>query len=294
MHLRWLWIGLFLCSAEFSFSQFTVMSYNVENYFSTGSSSHFYDKRDAIAKVITSVQGWNPPAIVALQEVENRECLEALQRKLKYLHYDFVHYESPDPRGIDVALLYQPEFFDTISTHPIAVHLGQHATRDILYVQGQILPQHDTIHLFVCHLPSQLNGTASTRWKREKVFQILRTELHNILEKDSEARIIVLGDMNCSPEDNLPPLINKALVAKKNGQGTHKHKGIWTCLDQIYVSPSMNEGSHMEIYDADWLLEEDLTYLGKKPKRCQKTLYKWQNGYSDHLPVICSFPTYAQ
>ncbi len=92
--------------------------------------------------------------------------------------------------------------------------------------------------------------------------------------------------MNMSPADNLPPLHNKMLQMAKKGQGTHKYKGQWTCLDQFYVSDALNNCSTAEIFAPEWLQEEDVKYLGLKPKRTFNGFRYSRSGFSDHLPIL--------
>ena len=116
--------------------------------------------RDDGAILLTNIGEWDGVDIVGLQEVENALCVKRLCYTLRRGEYDFVHYESPDARGIDVALIYKKSRVDTIATRAIKVK-GERVngerliTRDILYVCAQI-DKRDTVHFFVCHLPSQL------------------------------------------------------------------------------------------------------------------------------------------
>ena len=129
--------------------------------------SRYYRKVESIARVLTNIGEWEGVDIAGLQEVENAACLRKLCYTLRRGEYDFVHYESPDPRGIDVALVYKKARVDTINSRAIRVadprNDGMRAakplndelkTRDILYVCARV-DKKDTLHLLVCHLPSQ-------------------------------------------------------------------------------------------------------------------------------------------
>ena len=275
-----------------------IVNYNVENLFHPAHDSvkddiewtadgerhwsytRYYRKVENIARVLTNIGEWDGVDIVGLQEVENALCVKRLCYTLRRGEYDFVHYESPDPRGIDVALLYKKTRVDTLRTRAIPVPLGENTTRDILYVCAA-LDKKDTLHCFVCHLPSQRGGRAESQWKRDQAKHVLQTAVDSVLSTDSKAKIIVMGDMNEAPREDL-----KGLNNRMDGlQGTHKHQGQWTCLDQFYTSPAIDSISQVRIYDAEWIQEEDEKYLGLKPKRTYNGFH-YQNGFSDHLPIV--------
>ena len=192
-----------------------------------------------------------------------------------------MHYESPDPRGIDVALLYKKERIDTIRTKAIQMPF---LTRDILYVSAQV-DKRDTLHLFICHLPSQLGGKAESEWKRTTAKELLQKEVDSILVINPNAHIIIMGDMNTKPIQDIKGVTNKMISLQIDNQGTHKHQGQWTCLDQFYCSPAVDSISSAVIYNAEWIMENDDKYLGLKPKRTYIG-FRYQNGFSDHLPII--------
>ena len=241
----------------------------------------YYNKVDNIARVLTNIGEWNGVDIVGLQEVENAWCMSRLCRTMRAGEYDFVHYESPDKRGIDVALLYRKSRVDTLRTRALQVDLGQQTTRDILYVCAAV-DKRDTLHLFVCHLPSQRGGKAESEWKRDQAKRVLHTTIDSVMALHSNAKIIVMGDMNSAPTDDLRGLTNCMVTIKG---GTHKYHGQWTCLDQFYTSSSIDSISDVRIYDAEWIQETDEKHMGLKPKRTYNG-FKYQNGYSDHLPIV--------
>jgi endonuclease/exonuclease/phosphatase family metal-dependent hydrolase len=286
---------------------FVIVSYNVENLFHPSCDSvntdstfttegerhwtyrRYYSKEENIARVLTNIGRWDGVDVVGLQEVEDALVLRRLCRTLRPNEYDYVHYDSPDRRGIDVALVYRKARLDTLRTRPIPVPLQSaegeiSTTRDILYVCG-VADKRDTLHFFVCHLPSQLGGAAESEWKRMAAKRVLQQAVDSVRKDNPAAKIIVMGDMNSGPKDDIQGLRNRMTDDVFKGKGTHKHQGRWTCLDQFYVSPALDSLSSVRIYEAEWLMEPDEKYLGLTPKRCYKGL-RYQDGFSDHLPVI--------
>lgn len=280
-----------------------VVSYNVENLFyperdslkddsewtpegeRRWSYTRYYRKVENIARVLTNIGEWDGVDIVGLQEVENALCVKRLCYTLRPGEYDFVHYESPDARGIDVALIYKKSRVDTIATRAIKVK-GERVngerliTRDILYVCAQI-DKRDTVHFFVCHLPSQRGGKAESEWKRRVAKEVLEEAVDSVFKVQAEAKIVVMGDMNA--ED----LEVKGLKDERmKGEGTHKYQGRWTCLDHFYTSPSLDSLSRAEIYNAAWIQEPDEKYLDLRPKRTYNGFRYQKDGFSDHLPIV--------
>lgn len=242
--------------------------------------TRYYRKEENIARVLTSMGEWSGVDIVGLQEIENAAVVKRLCYTMRRNEYDFVHYESPDPRGIDVALIYKKSRVDTIRTRKLSCEERELKTRDILYVCAQVDKQ-DTLHLFVCHLPSQRGGKAESEWKRKAAKEVLQTAIDSVFAIHSDAKIIVMGDMNSEPKNDLKGLVNRMTEER---YGTHKYQGRWTCLDQFYTSTNLQKISAVTIYDAEWIQEPDEKYLGLKPKRTYNGFH-YQNGYSDHLPI---------
>ena len=165
-----------------------VMFYNVENLFHPSNDSlknddeftpkgqrywsykRYKQKLIHIAKTVIAVGEWEPPAVLGLCEIENIQCLEDLvnQSPIKKFGYKIIHYECADKRGIDVAMLYRPEFFTPVYSHPFVLNFGPDSrpTRDILYVKG-VVNKSDTLHCFVNHWPSRYGGQLATAPKRE-------------------------------------------------------------------------------------------------------------------------------
>lgn len=330
----------FICSLSV-FSQtsekknFKIVCYNVENYFDCVDDSltndieylpgglrgwnttKYLKKQTNIARVITAIGGWEPPALVGLCEIESEKGLIDLTRYsgLKGLRYRFIHKESPDARGIDVALLYQPKQFKPIHTEALAINFtfAPHSkTRDILFASG-VIPTGDTLHIFVCHFPSRLGGELESQQKRIFVATVLRTKVDSIFASNSSAKIVIMGDFNDYPIDRSmletlgaiqanesisnKQLYNLMIPFHKKGKGSHKFQGEWGALDQMIVSGSLLDGcntslytsqENIHIFDADFLLEDDKNYLGKQPFRTYAGM-KYQDGFSDHLPIFADF-----
>lgn len=283
-------------------SSLRIVSYNVENLFDTKHDTlkndssflpngmhhwtyrRYQTKIDRIAQVLVNIAGWESIPLVGLCEVENARCLRNLCYKLRRFHYKYVHYDSPDERGVDVALLYDSTRLSILNSRALSLSLDGDATRDILYVSA-LYEQRDTVHVMMCHLPSQLGGASNTDWKRQRAKSLIQSQIDSIFLLQPSANIVVMGDMNTSVQDDLRGMDNLMLPIQKKGQGTHKYQGIWTCLDQFYVSQSIASKATATIFSPRWLLEEDTKYLDYKPRRTYIG-YRYNDGYSDHLPII--------
>ena len=286
-----------------------IVNYNVENLFHPAHDSvagepkedyewtpegerrwsynRYYKKEENIARVLTNIGEWEGVDVVGLQEVENAAVVKRLCYTMRRNEYDFVHYESPDKRGIDVALIYKKARIDTLSTRVLHVDIAPETTRDILYVCARA-GKRDTIHFFVCHMPSQRGGKAESEWKRTAAKAVLQRAVDSVFDAQAEAKIVVMGDMNSEDMriNGLEDKLAKSQKLKANSQlGTHKYHGQWTFLDHFYVSPALDSLSHAQIYNAEWIQEPDEKYLGLKPKRTYNG-FRYQNGYSDHLPIV--------
>lgn len=302
--MRWilLILAFVIQSVVLAQDSLTIISYNVENLFDyehdtlKNDSSFLPDgdhnwtyyryqsKLDRIAQVIVNISGWESAAMVGLCEVENERCLQGLCYRLKRFHYKYVHYESADERGIDVALLYDSTKVNILNSKPLCVDLQGDVTRDILYVEAQVGNQ-DTLYAMVCHLPSQLGGAAATDWKRSAVKQVIQQQVDSILRVQPQAMIVVMGDMNSEATDDLQGMSNMMMGFEREGKGTHKYKGIWACLDQFYLSTALKNNVSVMIFSPEWLLEEDTKYLDYEPKRTYVG-FRYHDGYSDHLPIV--------
>lgn len=339
-------IYLFLCPYLNMYGQekkdtltFRIASYNVENLFDCRHDSlkndyeflpdalrhwnytKYKKKLDNIARVITAVGGWTPPALVALCEVENDSVLRDLTRysALREADYRYVMTESSDERGIDVALIYQRNLFKLLSHQSLSVdkpNKNSRPTRDILHVSGLLLNK-DTLDVFVAHFPSRSGGAKESEPYRILAAQRLKGAIDSIYQKRDQAQILILGDFNDYPNNKsiqqivgavAPPSISDSLnrhhlyhlLAKKASSlknfGSYKFQGEWGLLDHIIVSGNLlqedsvlytNE-ENADVFCLPFLLTEDKRYGDKQPFRTYYGM-KYQEGYSDHLPVWADF-----
>ena len=332
-----LWFLLFVNNSIYSQTEQTSFAhslrlcfYNVENLFDCENDSLKRDdvftpegsyhwtpyryrlKLNNIAKVLIAMGDWSVPDIICLAEVENEKVLKDLLSKtpLTYRSYAIVHYESPDSRGIDVALLYQKEKVSVVYSEPITWVYPQDTTfktRDILYVKIVVPQLSDTLHIFVNHWPSRYGGYAQTMDKRNYAASVLRQKIDSILQQQTDAKIICCGDFNDyhynesvaevlrakSPEEvqndglihMLHPYFKSATI------GTHKYQSSWGILDHLVVNQALYHavsGFKAEraghIFSADFLLQVDEANMGLKPYRTYSGM-KYVGGFSDHLPI---------
>lgn len=240
------------------------------------------------------------PDLVALCEIENDSVAHYLTKRslLRRARYEYVMTDSPDLRGIDVALLYSPMTFRLISSYSIGVTpaKGMRPTRDILYASGEVISG-DTLHVFVVHAPSRFSGKRATTPYRMTVMKRLMESVDSIRCLHKDPMIIVSGDFNDETKDqSVQFLIANGMtdvsagVKGSNGtKGTYKFQGIWQSIDHIMVSEkAMLHFRGCIINDMPFLLEDDKKFGGVKPFRSYYG-YKYINGYSDHLPLVAKF-----
>lgn len=241
------------------------------------------------------------PDMVALTEVENDSVMHDLTRRslLRQAGYEYVMTDSPDRRGIDVALMWLPTSFRLIHHHAIRIPLmkTQRPTRDILYVSGELITG-DTLHVFVVHAPSRSGGERATRPYRLHVARRLTAAIDSLLAAASHPRIIIAGDFNDYTGDASLRLVSdkglteiSAQAQGNNGhaRGTYRWHGRWGSLDHIFVNEPMARAVvSCHINDAPFLLEEEIKYGGMKPRRTYLGP-RYLGGFSDHLPLVAVF-----
>lgn len=312
--------------------EFTFMFYNSENLFDAQNDSltaddefayggarrwhggRLRDKANRLAKVILAAGKWNAPVWVGLCEIENMQVLELLVKHtpLEKYGYKIIHKDSPDGRGIDVAMIYRPDLFKPFSYRAIAVTDPLNPgfkTRDILRVSG-ILNKCDTIHVFVNHWPSRYGGLMETVRLRKLAAEKLKNAVNELFAQYPHARIVCSGDFNDSPRDeslttvlkaektdrpDLPgEMINLSFEWMARPVQTLKNMYSWQVFDQWIVSDFFLASSpctkflKAEIFDPAFLLEADKKFGGVKPRRTYVG-FRYQDGFSDHLPVLLQF-----
>lgn len=299
---------------------FSIMAYNCENLFDCRDDSladdaeflpggergwtfsRYWRKLNDIGRVIHQCGGSGKqrrlPDLVALVEVENDSTMYMLTKRsmLREAGYRYAITQSPDPRGIDVALLYNPLTFALITQKALRVTppKGDLPTRDILYAKGRTR-KGDTIHVFVVHAPSRSGGQKATEHYRMTVARRVIQALDSIRAQSPGANIIIAGDFNDYTSDKSLRLLHAAgmtdLSAEATGkqaQGTYKRQGKWGSLDHILVSPSLAQrATDCRIHDPHWLLESDKRG-GYKPRRTYLGPH-YHGGVSDHLPLVATF-----
>ena len=317
-----LWMTfLFLCFPITLHSQesFRVMFWNVENLFDTKDDPRKNDNEflpDAIrhwnyfryrnklknlAKGIIASGNEYVPDLVGLCEVENDSCLYDLtcRSPLREADYRYVMTDSPDQRGIDVALLYQRGSFKLLQHQSVRIphkRLKKGPTRDILHVVGKVVSG-DTLDVFVCHMPSRSGGQGKSEPYRLMTAGILKRTVDSVMQIRRKPHVVVMGDFNDYPTDKSMKKLSsdghlRNLMKDKKG-GTYRYRGEWGILDQFLVSESLlkkkesirTSSKHAQILRHDFLLEEDEKYGGNKPFRTYNGM-KYLGGFSDHLPVV--------
>jgi len=304
---------------------FSIAFYNVENLFDTQNNEFTLDKdytpegefqwsQDRyqrkiknLSKVISKIglkESKLPPIFIGLAEIENKTGLTDLisSEKLKPLDYDFVHYDSPDERGIDVAFLYQKEFFELIYSDTYTLYLTDNEnnrdyTRDILLVSGKLF--NEQVYIIVNHWPSRNGGVKGSENKRVKASNLVQKIITDIYKENENPNIIIMGDFNDGPNSKSvknilmnSELVNPMLDLQKNKIGSVKYHGKWYLFDQIIISQSFLNNSKLkflstQIFD-DYFLQEPKGKRKGAPKRT--FIGKWhQGGFSDHFPVLAYF-----
>ncbi|RMG79805.1 MAG: hypothetical protein D6707_07500, partial [Bacteroidetes bacterium] len=291
--------------------QYLIVSYNVENLFDIyddpntrdedftpggkyGWKEGLYNKKLAdIARVLGAIDSVNLPTVIGLYEVENRKVVEDLSHTGPLANqYGIIHKESPDKRGIDVAMLYKKGSFKPLHYSFYRVHLPDNdsaTTRDILYVQGII--EQDTLNFFLNHWPSRWGGKSRSEIRRVAAAKLVREKVDSLFDVNPHAKIIIMGDFNDYPFDvsiyrflnatnqrcpeSERELYNLAAELAVNGLGSHAYKGEWGMLDQIIISRVLfndTTGLHttqkdFHVFKPNWILYHNKKYDSYKPNR---------------------------
>ncbi len=249
-------------------------------------------------------------SLIGLAEIENERVLKDLitTDSLKSRGLKYVHFNSPDKRGIDVALLYNPKKFFVLDKKSFPLNgLKKNGkklySRDILMVKG-ILGK-DTVWVFVNHWPSRIKGKEATEYLRKIAALALNAQTEKIRKSNPKAKIVVMGDFNDTPEDKSVKkhlhtskkkeavrgneFYNPFHVMTKNGKGTTPYRGDWYLFDQVLFSRELVQSSpgykyfSSAIYSKPYLYQQGGKYDGYILRTFAGGNYL--NGYSDHLPV---------
>lgn len=250
------------------------------------------------------------PSIIGISEIENEKVVQDLirQPKLKDRGWKIVHFESPDVRGVDVGMIYNPKHFKVLDAQSLFVDIQvnekREYTRDILYVTGTLFG--DTVSVFVNHWPSRRGGEAASAWKRIKAASVAKSIIDEKIKANPNYKIILMGDLN---DDPISPSVAKTLGALgdkdkvkkgglfnpwmtfyKKGLGTLGYGDSWNLFDQIIISQGFlnkNVGGlqfyKAEIFKPNYLLSNFGRFKGYPHRSFSNN--SWIDGYSDHLPT---------
>jgi len=311
----------------------TVAFYNVENLFDTINNPNKFDEASPImelnfnrsdiykkkvrnmARVISDIGADvsnNAPVIIGLAEVENREVIEDLANDpaLVGKDYGIVHFESPDARGIDVALMYQKEFFTPIDTSSHELKIYDDLTRKRVYTRDQLLVsgklEGEMIHVIVSHWPSRSGGEARSRPKRIAAAKLNKRIIDSLQAIDPYAKIFSMGDLNDDPTNSSLKDVLKAKRDKEDvklkgiynpmedffrkGLGSNAYRDAWSLFDQILITKPLldTDYSSFRFYKAGVFNKQ---YLTNKKGRYKGYPFRsfadggFTNGFSDHFPV---------
>lgn len=299
------------------------MFYNVENLFDTYNDSlsdddeftpsglrrwnfnRYSDKINSLSKTILAAGEFSPPAMVGLCEIENRRVLEDLVygTTLAKFNYGIIHEDSPDPRGIDVCMIYRKDIIKLLNYKymiPSDVDRDEFKTRSILYLKFSV--SGDTLHMFLNHWPSRRGGVLAEENLRIHIAEMVRSKADSIYANSGNgALIFIAGDFNATPIDQVIisltasypsglSFVNLSAGLPANS-GTYKYMGTWEMIDQVIVSEAVIKSEiypqtgALKIFMAPFLLQDDPKYPGERPFATYLG-YRYQGGYSDHLPLI--------
>lgn len=305
-----------LASQSQEFSTFTAAWWNVENLFDTRDDPktnddeftptgdrhwtrrRFNDKLQGIYKTLVMM---DLPDVVGLGEVENSYVLRELCQgtPLAQIPYRYVHYDSPDRRGIDVALIYRTDRFTVTASRKVNVSDSAEGyfTRDILIVEG-VTSTGDSVCLFVNHWPSKRGGEEADV-QRLRIADTLRRQMVELHRQHPAAAIIAMGDMNSTAAEAAiatgmgfgsdtvnPDGIRLLTLRLPCDIGSHKYQGQWRYIDQMFLlADDPWEVKKLKLLRFDHLLTDDGNRPGQRPKRTYQGP-RYEGGLSDHLPML--------
>ncbi len=274
-------------------------------------SERYKEKLGNMAEVISRVAADVTPdgiAILGVSEIENRGVLEDLVKEgaIAGRNYKIVHYDSPDKRGVDVGLLYNPKYFEVTASKSYLLSMEDTSfrSRDQLVVSG--LLDGEKIHIIVNHWPSRSGGEKKSRPKRNAAGDLSRHIVDSLLSLDKNAKILVMGDLN---DDPVNPSVKEHLRAKgkesrleegdlfnpmykmyQDGIGSLAYRDSWNIFDQVIISQGLlgkdksdYKFHKAKVFNKNFLLQKEGRYAGYPLRTFGGGVYL--GGYSDHFPV---------
>ena len=256
--------------------------------------SRYRDKLTALAKVIIATGRGDAPELVALCEVENALVLEELCSHpiLAPYHYSYLHRESHDHRGMDVACLIRLGCFESVTWETLPFTLPVSETRDLMHISLDWGA--DTLDLFLVHLLSKYGGAGATAFLRSCQTGQLVQFMDSVYAVRQRGLIMTAGDFNETYEGYAMEAMRSArfgsdslsVLLPENGPGTYKYRGRWSPIDQVLVLQSLAQGSvRVSTLQLPALLTEDMQFGGIKPRRTYEG-FQYAGGVSDHLPLV--------
>lgn len=310
-----------------------VAFYNIENLFDTidtpgvidtefspqgakrWTGDRYWKKIDNNALVISQIgksEGLTGPAILGLCEIENQAVIEDLINSphLKPLDYGIVHYDSPDKRGVDVALIYQKKYFSVTNHRSAPLLIYDKDTNRRIYTRDQLvvsgLFDGEPMHFIVNHWPSRRGGEKASAYLRNAAAELSRSIIDSILNIEPNAKVILMGDLNDDPnnesltnylraggrENKLKEdeLFNTMSVHFRNGIGSLAYRDSWNLFDQIVITPALLGKDYSSykfrfsrVFNDNMLTQKEGRFKGYPLRTYVGD--NFTNGYSDHFPT---------
>jgi hypothetical protein len=328
----------FICLAGFSqekkYKLGVVAFYNLENFFDTvndpnkndedflpNGANHYtgavyQDKIGKLTEVLSQIGKDVSPdgfSLLGVAEIENDKVLEDLVAQPQFAgrNLKIVHFDGPDERSIDPALIYNPRYFKVKHSEPLFVRMENpdgtlHYTRDVLWVSG--LYDGEMVHVFVNHWPSRRGGEEASAAARASAAGVSKHVIDSLMAIDPNTKVIVMGDLN---DDPTSPSVAKVLGAKgkisdvkdgglynpwvdfiKKGIGTLAYGDSWNLFDQIMLSSGFLKKEQAgfffkdaHIFNRNFMVTKSGKYKGYPMRTYDGVVYN--GGYSDHFPTYC-------
>ena len=319
---------------ERKLATFGVAFYNLENLFDTINNNGKYDlefspagsrqwdgkkywsKINNLAYTISQMATKTTPigpAVIGVSEIENKTVLEDLVKAdaIKDWNLGIVHHDSPDARGVDVSLLYNPKLFRVLKVENYKLEipeLPKFRTRDQMCVIGLMGNQatgYSRVAVIVNHWPSRRGGEAESSYLREAAAALSKKIADDLYTQDPNIGVIVMGDLNDDPHnksvsqvlgavkkiDNTKPggFFNPFWEKLDKGYGSYIYRGSWDLFDQIIINSNLVDGKSglkyigADVINKSFLLQQDGQYKGYPLRTYSGGI--WTNGFSDHLPT---------